>query len=718
MSDLFAMTDSAADAKLAAAAVNSVDSLAEIDAPLWRGSIKGPGLGFMRGFAKVADTLGIALGGTAGQAIDATADVGDILDTLQFDASGRMVKKPSPEHTQAQDAIFRAAEEHTGSAIDYWTPRANEVGRVGQVLGGLGEVGAGLVAGLGTPYALVATSTAEGGKELVDQGVDAGTAGAAAALEGGAAYAGLKIPIVGGTLATRLASGAAGNVALGAGSRAAEKALLESQGYEDQAKPFTTDLAAFSTDALTGLLFGGLHHALSPRINPKLTPSQADAVLTARNAKSFQEGTAPGRPDDVRSHVASQQAAADTLERLSRGGRVDVGDIVARHEGASFAPDGKIEESARLAKMVEDNAPDELGKVEHVEVPHADINALKVDEPVRASLRDAYVKAAEVKPAFDRSVRAIADKIGTSHDPLIPPTLKGAARAAEKVIADYGGDASKVKDLVRATVVVDNVAQADAAIKAAIAKFGEPTKQRNTLDTAVETADGYRDVNLNFKVNGHTVELQVNLPEMIAAKLANEGLYHERRTLQAKLAKGDLDAAGEARIVELDSQMKAAYAAAWKDALSRSKTSAEISSPSLRGKLSDTRLPPGTSNAKTATPPSDVRATETGTPSQSKNLGSLSKKDIAESSSGILPEGQAAAKTPGTGLESPHMQALRQLAAERPDATVYSGYDADGQPVKSTIAAEYERIQREYERDIEDTKAYEAAVTCFLGHGG
>jgi hypothetical protein len=37
--------------------------------------------------------------------------------------------------------------------------------------------------------------------------------------------------------------------------------------------------------------------------------------------------------------------------------------------------------------------------------------------------------------------------------------------------------------------------------------------------------------------------------------------------------------------------------------------------------------------------------------------------------------------------------------------------------IRSTVAEEYARIQREYEREIEDTKAYEAAITCYLGHG-
>jgi hypothetical protein len=224
------------------------------------------------------------------------------------------------------------------------------------VLGGLGEVSSELIAGLGTPYGVVGTATAEGGKELVDQGVDAGTAGAAAALEGAAGYAGLKVPIVGKTLLSRIGTGVAGNVVLGAGSREAEKQILESQGYGDQAKRFSTDLASISTDALLGALFGVTHHTLSPRIDPKLTPAQVDAVLAARNAKNFQEGTAPGKADDIRSNAASQEAAADTLERLSRGEPADVADVVARNEGASFLPEGKIEESAELARQVEEEA--------------------------------------------------------------------------------------------------------------------------------------------------------------------------------------------------------------------------------------------------------------------------------------------------------------------------------------------------------------------------
>jgi hypothetical protein len=91
MSDLFAMSDAAADQKLAAAAENSVDSLSEMESPLWRGTGTGLGMGFMRGFAKVADAAGIALGGTGAKAIDRVARA------ARYRRGGRRILGQHPE---------------------------------------------------------------------------------------------------------------------------------------------------------------------------------------------------------------------------------------------------------------------------------------------------------------------------------------------------------------------------------------------------------------------------------------------------------------------------------------------------------------------------------------------------------------------------------------------------------------------------------------------
>jgi hypothetical protein len=188
-----------------------------------------------------------------------------------------------------------------------------------------------------------------------------------------------------------------------------------------------------------------------------------------------------------------------------------------------------------------------------------------IPDETKAGIVDQYRAAAALKPDFDAKVRAISDELGTTHAPMIPDNLKGADRAAEKIMADYGGDPSKIKDLIRATTVIDRPEDAEAAIAAARAKFGEPIALRNSLDPKSEASspDGYRDAKMNFNVDGHIAELQVNVPEMIAAKNAAHPLYEQARRIYAEAADRDLKPEETAKLRELEEQQKKIYAEAW-----------------------------------------------------------------------------------------------------------------------------------------------------------
>lgn len=643
MSDLFAMADPAADAKLAAAAANSVDSLSDIEAPWYRGAVSGLGQGVVRGVANLNDLL----------------------------LTGTDLIYPMSDEEREQQQFLR---EH---ALDAWTPRANEVGRVGQVLGSLGELAAPLAVG-GAPL-LVGSTTLAGGKRLVDEGVDARTAGTAAAIEGATAYAGLKVPILGESLATRLASGAAGNLAFGAGARAGEKALLESQGYEDQAKPFTTDLASISTDALTGLLFGGLHHTFAPGINPKLTPSQADAVLTARNAKNFQEATAPGAPDDIRSNVASQDAAADTLERLSRGERVDVGDVVARNEGASFTPDGKIEASLQAAK-----------DIEAAQIEDAQQEWRQRDENLEIATRP--------KESVQSATEAEAPGYSVAEGELTDEQLATFQGLRSDVQADQndGGTVGGKPASEGARDAGRSGAQAAGAPLTVFRGSEQPLAAEHFAPEALGHASGHPSSGLGVFFTNDRADAQGYGPHVEESHLdiRNPKVFKIEdfpdfdSIEEATAFRKKLEAAGHDGIV-IDMS--------------------HLGGPTQYVAFEHRQVSPA--------------ARKTAPREQARAAASTPKAEAAPAAPPTVvapkPVESAAPKAVDVFGDNapPHVAALRQLAAERPDAPVYSGYDADGQPVKSTIGAEYKRIQREYEREIEDTKAYDAAVTCFLGRG-
>lgn len=659
------------------------DALELAEPGFFEGSLKGAGTGIMRGGAKTADLL---------------ATMGKLFSPPAATDEEEVVREQT---TQAADEL---QEDLRRSSLDYWTPNAKTTGTLGKVLGGVSEMALPLMAAAGQPYLLVGEQTLASGKELVDQGVDAQTAGGIAAVEGAATYAGFKLPFVGPTLATKMATGAAGNLGLGAGSTALEQQILNSRGFEELAQNYDPlDTTSRAVDLLTGLAFGGMAH-----LDGRMTPSQRDAALGANNAKHWQQDTAPGIPMTDAAAAAHNRAMETALDQMSRDEPVSV---ETPTEGFKPRPERKLEvpeelrefEANRTAERagVEQRAADEAGRIEAL-VPRADIAGVK-DETLRTSLNSVYERAARVKDRFDQNVRAIVAEIGTPHEPLIPEKLKGVARTTEKAQADYGGDLSKVKDLVRATVVVDTVQQAQRAVAEAVNKFGTPTKLRNGLDPKFQSVDGYRDVNMNFNVGGQTVELQVNLPEMLKAKKSAHKLYKERRSLEAKV-KSKPTFADEERIAHLDSQMSEAYAAAWKEALSRSNSAAEMGSPSSRGNRSETGLPPGTSQARTSEPVA-VRTSETGTPSQSKYLGKLSKK---EATGAILPD---------QAVESPVISSVKELLTQQ-DVKVPTGeIDAEGNAVVRSgreVMAEQDAAIAKAENDA---KGFMAAVTCFLTKG-
>jgi hypothetical protein len=278
----------------------NADDLRQQSAPaqegpgFFRGILKGPATGLMRGLANLNDAL----------------------------LTGTDLVVPMTDEERGQQERLRH------SLTDFFTPDARTVGTAGRVLGGVAEsVAPLLIPEVGVPL-MVGSNTLAAGKRAVDQGVDATTAGSMAAIEGAASAAGVKVPILGNTLVQRLATGAAGNLALGAGSTEAQHVLLNSRGYEDLAKNYDPlDGEARAVDLLSGLVFGGLHHVT--------LPSEKAAVATLNNAKHFDKDTAPGVPTDPEASAAHQRAMETATEQLVRGEPVNVPDNVTR---ASFEP--------------------------------------------------------------------------------------------------------------------------------------------------------------------------------------------------------------------------------------------------------------------------------------------------------------------------------------------------------------------------------------------
>lgn len=302
--------------------------------------------GFFHAIPK-AIGMGIMLGG---------AEAADTIQTF-----GRFFDEPGLDQQPTDDL---AADIHH-SSVDYWTPGANEVGTAGKILGGFSEIVLPLMATGGNPSLLIGSAVNKTGKQLVDQGVDASAATKAALVQGAATAAGFRIPFLGNSLLTRMASGAVGNLAVNAGSSAATQQILKRSGYNEQAQQFDPmDLESRAIDVLSGLAFGGLAHLA--------TPSLRDSVATVANAKHFQQDTAPGIPADITSSIAHQDALEAAIRDTLQGKPVDLSGtgVMDADFIALPRPFGHLQEVPEELKGVDEAANESLPtNPERVELP-------------------------------------------------------------------------------------------------------------------------------------------------------------------------------------------------------------------------------------------------------------------------------------------------------------------------------------------------------------
>jgi len=686
MSDLFSFDAQASAPLEAAARANSINSLDELDAPAFRGTFKGIGTGIMRGGAKTADFM---------------QTVGSFFDEPGTD----------------KEALDSFADEVRKDSIDYWTPAPHEVGKVGQTLGSFGEILLPLAAMGGNPSVLMGTQAIERGKDLVNEGVSAPVAVAAGTTEALATGLGFKIPVVGQTLTSRLASGAAGNLAFGAATRGAEGALFKATGYEDQAPP-VLDLASVTTDALTGLLFGGLHHTLSPHIDPRLAPSQVDAVMAARNTKSFTTETAPGKPADIASEVAHQDALQTALEQLSRNEPVDVSRAVTE-QPASFEDTGKLNESAKLARDVEAVQPEDVpyesgpplaqrfeaelaahpiaAERRYSELPESEGGkVLNTDiarelSPEYQADRSLSAQVHEPASAFIKQLYAkkLAQRPGPGEEPLVLFSAGGTGAGKSSGLDITGAQIvydTNMNRLESATQKIDQALQAGKRVEI-VYTYRDPIEALTggALPRAMrqEARSGSgRTVPLSEHVATHVGARETM--DRLAAHYAGDDRV-KIRVFDNTHGKGNARMSTLARIPKLDESAYTRLREEASTALDAEHQAGRISDAVYRGFRED---------------------------SQRSGGGRASAADARQA--------QPAGAEPLVSAESgkvPELTALQRLASERPDAPIYSGFDADGQPIQSTLADVADQIQREYQQDLKDAEAYSVAVQCFLGRG-
>ena len=143
--------------------------------------------------------------------------------------------------------------------------------------------------------------------------------------------------------------------------------------------------------------------------------------------------------------------------------------------------------------------------------------------------------------------------------------LKGEKRAKEKVEADYGGDWSQLRDVVRCSVAVDtmdDIQDALKQLKASGMELAQQPKDRFNKPLPV----GYRDLLMNVRFpNGTIGEVQIHLKSMLVAKGEGHKPYEVMRSVDAK---PDADKSDTDRKAWQDAfdDSKRIYGEAWKKA--------------------------------------------------------------------------------------------------------------------------------------------------------
>lgn len=408
------------------ARLNPLD-LSKQQAGFFTGMFQGLGEGIMRGGAKAGSlpALGAELSGNDYRLSLALANPDtDVL---------RPLPEPFAPRHDAADAYRRN--------VDFWTPGPGEVGTAGNVLGGLGEMVLPLAAGGGNPALLAASDTVGTTLDLLHQGVDPQAAVDVGAMQGAAILVGFKLPAAfGKTLTTRLATGVAGNLAIGRATGYGQQARLEASGDNKAAAQFDPwNAQSVVLDTLMGAAFGGIAHlhARGTDAPPAsgMTQAERDAVLTANNADHFANQTMPGTPTTPGAVVAHQRALETAIGQALRGesvdvaGKVDLAQFELRPELREVPVDPLDAPNFGLPEAPRTIAPEDPFWQSIPEGPHGRETA-NIDTPERQALREQLVEEhfADAQPralaAGERPIAFVMGGGGASGKGTILASLK------------------------------------------------------------------------------------------------------------------------------------------------------------------------------------------------------------------------------------------------------------------------------------------------------
>ncbi len=279
-------------------------------------SLAAPFRGAAAGFAKVGDAI--------------AAPVDAVVDRVSYSLDDVGKEEFSEPYSAYKERKRKARDDLVYESIEYLEDKEN-TGTVGNIAFSLGDYATRAVVGSAVG-GIAGAAAVTGGSEtnyvygdLTRDGVDEETALKVALTDGAVAAASTALPMsygfkgTGGIIKDGLLSvgGASG---LSIGGQAASGAILESEGYDKQAKKYEVTAESVTTDILLNTLFFGAARGAGKYFNnPDVTPEQQQAALVL-NELEFEDTLAPVKPANpvqANNHIKNLDAATEAI-RMGR----------------------------------------------------------------------------------------------------------------------------------------------------------------------------------------------------------------------------------------------------------------------------------------------------------------------------------------------------------------------------------------------------------------
>ena len=344
----------------------------------------------------------------------------------------------------------------------------------------------------------------------------------------------------------------------------------------------------------------------------EITPIQREQPASGARGGADDALLDDGRKPNQQRRAAADEGRAPPAAREPQG---DLAGIVPDIQDVTQLHNRETASISRAGHSVE-SMPAELQLFVDTVRESAEIAALPAEQ--QKVLLDHYGKAARAKAEYDAIVTRISEAVNGK--PGLTK-LKGIGRAVEKIVGDYDGDASQIKDILRGTVKVDTLEDAQAAVALVLKEFNVLEKGRRNLfaDGTPDPIDGYRDAKFNISIGGITAEVQVGIAEMLDAKENGPGhkLYEARQDLERLVGSREMTIKERALRDSLNAQMRAVYGPAWASATKARNAASSMGAPLRRAEPGSNGR--GGETSKQAQYGGDPQSKATGIPSTSKN---------------------------------------------------------------------------------------------------